>query len=372
MIYQTRPLDILRAAISCIAMVAMGAIHVNASRPDIDAFDPRITFMGRIAETDAGAVMGFPAVTIRFSYRGPAPSLHFSARSPDCYFDLSCNGWDPVVIRLNEGENQIALPTGKAPAEGWMIELVRRTESWMGVATFEGLTIPEGCELVAPPAWPERKILVIGDSPTCGEYNERFPPEDEGSPRTTNAARSYGMLLGRWLKAQVHLVSYGGRGVVTDWAGRTETSNAPQFFPLALPDDPNRLWDHSLYKPDVIIISLGTADYLDRIPDEGRFIQTYIDFLGDVRSAHPEPPIIVTESVTFTEEPGTKRHPMRRALRRSLESVIDQIRSTGEEKITLAPLSHQPGTPSDPHPVAFQHEQIALELMGPVHEVTGW
>jgi hypothetical protein len=180
------------------------------------------------------------------------------------------------------------------------------------------------------------------------------------------------MLLGRWLDAQVHLVSYGGRGVVTDWAGRTETNNAPQFFPLSLPDDPTALWDHSRYDPDVIIISLGTADYLDRIPDEGRFIQRYIDFLDDVRSAHPEPPIILTESVTFTEEPGTKRHPMRRALRQSLESVIDQIRSTGEEKITLAPLSHQPGTPADPHPVAFQHEQIALELMGPVKEATGW
>lgn len=372
MFYQISARNFFTAAALLATMISAGWFEVNANDRTISALDSRIAYMGRIAETDSGVVMGFPGIAIRFAYSGPAPSLRFHANSPNCYFNLSCNGWDPVVIRLNEGENTIALPTGKAPAEGWEIELVRRTESWMGVATFEGLTAPEGCKLVPPPPFPNRRILLIGDSPACGEYIERFPPEDEGSPRTTNAARSYGMLLGRWLDAQVHLVAYGGRGIVTDWAARTETNNAPQFFPLSLPDDPTARWDHSRYKPDVIIISLGTADYLDRIPDENRFMETYAKFLGEVRSAHPEPPIILTESVTFTEEPGTKRHPMRLALRRSLESVIDQVRTTGEQHITLAPLSHQPGTPGDPHPTAFQHEQTALELMGPVKEATGW
>jgi hypothetical protein len=31
-----------------------------------------------------------------------------------------------------------------------------------------------------------------------------------------------------------------------------------------------------------------------------------------------------------------------------------------------------PGTPSNGHVVAFQQEQIALDLLGPIREVTGW
>jgi hypothetical protein len=31
-----------------------------------------------------------------------------------------------------------------------------------------------------------------------------------------------------------------------------------------------------------------------------------------------------------------------------------------------------PGTPTNGHLVAFQHEQIALDLLGPIREVTGW
>ena len=45
--------------------------------------------------------------------------------------------------------------------------------------------------------------MFIGDSLTCGEYAERFPPEDDATPRSTNAARSYAMLVARWLDAQV-------------------------------------------------------------------------------------------------------------------------------------------------------------------------
>ena len=71
--------------------------------------------MGRIELSDTRARMGFPGVTIRFVYRGPAPVLKMSGGSSNCYFNLSCDGWDPVVIRLQPGTNEIALPTAPRP-----------------------------------------------------------------------------------------------------------------------------------------------------------------------------------------------------------------------------------------------------------------
>jgi lysophospholipase L1-like esterase len=334
--------------------------------------DPRIAYMGRVALTGDEAVMGFPGITIRFVYRGPAPVLRLNAGSDNCCFNLACNGWDPVVIHLAQGKNEIALPMGPAPAGGWLVELVRRTESWQGVASFRGLVLPPGCELLAPPSWPTRKLMVIGDSITGGEYIERFPPEDISTPRAANAARSFGMLLGRWLKAQVHLVSYGGRGVMRDWQGKTDGANAPQFFNRTLPDDPDSHWNHADYVPDVVVVCLGTNDFSKDLPDEAVYQKAYDGFVGEIRSAYPRTALVLAESPIFGDAPGTPDRAKRDQLRRVIEAVTARRRAAGDKRVAVAPVGHYPGTPGNAHPVAFQHEQIALQLLGPIHALTGW
>ncbi len=333
--------------------------------------NPRIAYMGRIELSDTQARMGFPGVTIRFAYRGPAPVLKMSGGSSNCYFNLTCNGWDPVVIHLQPGTNEIALPTGTAPAGGWVVELVRRTESWMGTASFDGLLLPNGCELLPPPPWPQHKLMFIGDSVTCGEYDERFPPENDKSPRTTNAGRSYGMLLAHWLHAQVHLVSYGGRGLTRNWDGNTNVNTVPVFFPRSLPDDPRSTWDPAKYSPDVIVINDGTD--LDSGPmDEAKFVDAYTAFVATVRKTHPGAWILLSESPFQTDGSDGRPRTERDQLLRTLEAVVERQHRAGDLRIRVVRVGFQPGTPTDTHPVAFQQEQIALDFLGPIREVTGW
>ena len=249
---------------------------------------------------------------------------------------------------------------------------MRRTESWQGVAGFRGLLLPPGCELLTPPAWPSRKLMFIGDSITGGEYIERFPPENVSTPRAANAARSYGMLLGRWLKAQVHLVSYGGRGVMRDWQGRTDVPNAPQFFQRTLPDDPDSRWNHSDYVPDVVVISLGQNDFSKDLPDEAVYRKAYDDFVGGIRAAYPRAALVLAEVSLFGDTPGTPDRAKRDQLRRVLEAVTARRRAAGDKRIVEAPVHYYPGTPGNAHLVAFQHEQVAQELLGPIRALTGW
>ncbi len=345
---------------------------ITMSATTIPARDPPIAYMGRVAFAGDNATMGFPGITVRFVYRGPAPTLRLSASSPTCYFNLACNGWDPVVIRLHQGQNEIPLPTGTAPASGWLVELVRRTEAWQGVATFHGLLLPPRCELLPPPAWPERKLMFIGDSITGGEYIERFPPENVSTPQSANAARSFGMLLGQWLHAQIHLVSYGGRGVMRDWQGNTNVDNAPQFFQRTLPDDPASRWDHASYVPDVIVVSLGQNDFSKDLPDEAVYTKAYDDFVGEIRAAYPRAALLLAEVSLFGDTPGTPDRAKRDQLRRVLEAVVARRRAAGDQRIAEAPVHYYPGTPTNAHLVAFQHEQVALELLGPIKSLTGW
>jgi lysophospholipase L1-like esterase len=347
--------------------------ETNMTNPtSVSARDPRIAYMGRVALSGEEARMGFPGVTIRFVYRGPAPVLRLHASSENCNFNLACNGWDPVFIHLAPGDNEIALPTGAAPAGGWLVELVRRNESWQGVASFQGLLLPPGCELLPPPPWPARKLMFIGDSITGGEYVERFPPENLSTPRTANAARSYGMLLGRWLNAQVHLVSYGGRGVMRDWQGNTDVTNAPQFFLRAMPDEPGSRWNPADYEPDAIVVSLGQNDFSKDLPDEAVYLKAYDDFVGEVRAAHPRAALVLAELSLFGVTPGTPDRAKRDQLDRVIEAVAARRRAAGDARIVAAPVGYYPGTPTNAHPVAFQHEQIALELIGPIRKAAGW
>lgn len=276
------------------------------------------------------------------------------------------------MIRLKKGENELALPTGPAPAQGWLVELTRRTEAWEGLAAFQGLELPPGCALLPPPPRPARKLLFIGDSITCGEYIDRFPPEDDNSPRTTDAPRAFGILLGRWLDAQVQLVSYGGRGVMRDWQGKTDVANAPQFFPRALPDDPASHYDLAAYVPDAIVVCLGTNDFGPGRPDPAVFTKAYDDFVGEIRRAYPRSALLLAESPTFGETPGTEGRAKRDELRHTLDAIVARRRAQGDARIAVAPLHFYPGTPGNGHPVAFQHEQIALELLPQIRALTGW
>ena len=340
----------------------------------VPANDSRLAYMGRVAFVGDEARMGYPGVTFRFVYRGPAPVLRFTAGSPNCYFNLAVNGWDPVVIHLKEGANEVALPSGAAPADGWLVELTRRTESWQGVVAFAGLSLPPGCALVPPPPWPERKLLFIGDSITGGEYVELFPPvwPGDATPRAANAARSYGALLGRQLKAQVQLVSCGGRGLVRDWQGKTDGINAPQFFELALPDDPAIRWDHAQYQPDAIVICLGQNDFSSGLPDETEYTAAYAAFIARIRAVHPRAALVLAGSPIQKETPDSADRAKRDQLRRTLDAVVAQRHAAGDNRIASVSLRYQPGTPANGHPVAFQHEQIAAEIIGPLQQLTGW
>jgi lysophospholipase L1-like esterase len=338
---------------------------------EVSATDARIVYMGRTERAGEQVRMGFPGVTIRFVYRGPAPVLKLSGDTPNCFFNLSCNGWDPVLVHLKQGANEIALPTGVAPADGWQIELVRRTESWMGAASFDGLLLPPGCEMLPAPPMPQRRLMFIGDSITCAEYDERFPPENDDTPRSTNAARSYGMLLGRWLGAQVHLVCYGGRGITRDWSGKTDTNTVPVFFSRAMPDEAKSSWNPARYQPDVIVINVGT-DLDSGLPDAAGFADAYAAFVGQVRAAHPRAFILLCDSAYQSNGTDGRSRSERDFLIRTLNTVAERRRAAGDKQLRVVLTGFYPGTPTNSHIVAFQQEQLALDLLGPIRKATGW
>ena len=354
-----------RVAVLTTALFLMS--HVTALRAaSCPADDARISYEGRTAPgTDHQVRLGFPGIVVRV--RASAPELHvrIEASSDTVLFNLAVDGKDEPRVQLKKGANDVVLCRGLA-AGTHEIELTRRNESWQGVCAILGFDAPGGAILAAP-ALPQRKLMFIGDSITCGEGTEPEASPDSRSPLREDAAASFGMKLARRFHAQCELVSYGGRGVIRDWQGIRATTNAPQFYELALPDDPTARWDPSRYVPDAIGICLGTNDFSQGIPDQNEFVNAYVEFIRKIQRDAPKAPIFLIDSPILTDGPG--QPPKRTALGAYIDEVVTKV---GSPLVQHAVVSHYKGAPDNAHPTGADHTGIANELEPVFRKALGW
>jgi len=230
----------------------------------VRATDGRVAIMGRVDRTDPSRVrVGYPGVTFRVRFEGPSLAARFSCTTGASRIAVLVDGGAPRVLQLAAGESEVPLAEGLGPGPH-VVDVVHRTETWQGIVGVRGFVVGPGAKLLPSEPRPARRLLLVGDSVTCGEAIDRAPDcrDAHAAAVTGNGYLSYGMLLGRALGAEVHLVCYGGRGLVRDWRGKTNVLTGPQLFDAALPIDGHPVpWNHADYTPDVVIVSLGTNDF---------------------------------------------------------------------------------------------------------------
>ena len=357
----------MRSGLIGLTLSVVASAEAAVSILTVSANNPAISYEGRFATDTAGSVrLGFPAVTAYLRFRGQALTLHANASDADLYFDVSLDGAAPALLKLRKGTGEYVLFQSAAAAEH-TIALTRRNESWQGTVVLVDFVLGVGGEWLSAPVLPKRKMMFIGDSVTSGELTAYETGRDTREKINSNGRLAYGMILARRFGAQGYLVSYGGRGIIRDWQGIRDTRNAPQFYELALPDDPALRWDHRQYVPDAIGIQLGTNDFSQGIPDQNEFVNTYVQFIEKVRRDAPEALIFVMDSPMVGDD--ANRGPRRTALHGYLEQIVARANSP---KVILAPLPHYPGVPGNTHPTGLEHEAIAKELEPIIRRALGW
>ena len=353
----------LGLALSCrVALVA-----ASDSTPFMPASQQEFLVEGRYAADATGGVrLGFPGGVIHLRFRGRSLTLRATASADDVAFDVSVDGAALTLLRLHQGDGDYAVLTSSSVAEH-TVALTRRNESWQGTCTLAGFALGAGDTLLPAPALPGRKLMFIGDSVTCGAMTSYEPARDMSDKLNSNGRLSYGMLVARRLGAQCHLVSYGGRGIIRDWQGIRDIGNAPQFYELALPDDPAVRWDNSRYVPDAIGIQLGTNDFNQGVPDQNEFVNAYVELIRKVRRDAPAALIFVMDSPIVNDD--AVKGPRRTILHYYLEQIVARAR---DAKVMLAPLAHYPGVPGNGHPSRAEHEAMAAELEPLLRRALGW
>ncbi len=345
------------------------------------AADPRVGVMGRVATHAAERLeFGYPGVTIRVCFRGARLWVTGSSNQGRSRLATVYRGTQVKELILPPADAELLV--WEAPHGGVIgdhcIDLVHLTETWIGVATLNSFRV-EG-EVLPATAFPQRKLLFIGDSVTCGEAVRR-KPECSKDESWWDAYNSYGALTARALDAQFQLVCHGGRGLVRDWQGKKDVQNAPEFFPLVIPDERNASYQLANYVPDGILVSLGTNDFnraLGAFPERGEFVAKYATFVRQLTQAFPAARIWLTEGAIVYDETVGGAHQVsdkavsakqKTTLRSYLQEVAAQV---GESHVRYLPAHHYPGDSCDPHPTGPEHLSMARDVADAIRIELGW
>ncbi len=265
---------------------------------------PQFQYMGRVDVEHGKATYNWPGVTVLVDFSGSLLGIRLEGGERN-YFNVWVDDYPAQVVyavndtvwwfpeRLSRGKHQL--------------RLVKRTEADMGTAVFYGLYLGEKEQLIQPAALPNRKLLFIGNSITCGYGTEGKDRTERFKPSTENCEKSYATIIARAFNAQYHLISHSGLGMVRNYGDQekisTKLAPMPVRLEYLLDNDSTQMYNLKNYVPDAIVVNLGTNDFSSQpFPDENDFIGEGKKLIRKLKQEFPDAKIVCVTG-PMTNEP---------------------------------------------------------------------
>jgi len=278
---------------------------------------------------------------------------------------------------LNEKEKTYKVLESES-AECRNVRIIKLSECAMSTFGIKPVMIAEN-EKIEPAPAKNLKMEFIGDSITCGYGVDDPDKEHHFKTATEDVTKAYAYKTALALNADYSMVSVSGYGIIsgfTNDGNKIPQQTIAQYYDK-LGFSYNKFadsitvseteWDFERYKPDIVVINLGTNDMSYATTDERKaeFEDGYLDFLKKVRSLNPDSYIFQTYGVMGT----------------SLEENIENVRrkymsETGDERITFIPLTMQDedadGIVADWHPSPKTHSLVSQRVASAIKETLGY
>ncbi len=327
----------------------------------IPAASQQISTMGRTHINDDDSLLfGFPGVSIKTEVVGKSLTADMQSSTGNSWVDVIIDDGVPTTIKITEQLQQVELFNFAEDAKH-SVEIIHRTENWQGQVTLKQFMLT-GEKFLPAPLLPKRKMLVLGDSVTCGEAVDRVKDEEKNS-RWWNAGESYGMLTAKALNAQVNLVCWGGRGLVRSWNGKTDDANLTDFYEFAVSDNDQAMtWDHTQYQPDLIVSAIGTNDFSQGIPERETYVTAYVKLINKLLTNHPQAHIALTEGAILN---GDKKTAL-------IDYIREAISRVNDSRVHQVTSNNYPGDAQDAHPTKEQHAAMAKDLAPQLKALMDW
>lgn len=235
----------------------------------------------------------------------------------------------------------------------------KNTEANIGYLELAGIRCRQ---LVKPAAKPKRKIEFVGNSITCGMGNDdsEIPCYTKNWYDQHNAWLSYGAITARNMKAQFHLSSVSGIGLMKSCCGHKIVM--PQVFDNINMFSDTIAWDFKSYQPGVVTVCLGQND---GIQDSAAFCNNYVSFMHQLRKHYPNTKFLLLSSPMADKK-------LRNFLRSSINEVASRLKKEGEQKLFTHVFEKQYTAGCDSHPSKKEHKVIADELTAVIKKIMNW
>ena len=266
-----------------------------------------------------------------------------------------------------------------AEAKTVNVKVIKLSECAMSTCGIKAITVAEG-ETIKPAAAKSHTIEFIGDSITCGYGVDDEVKEHHFSTSTEDVTKAYAYKTAQALDADYSMFSISGYGIISGYTtGSTpvKEQTIPQYYEslgfsynsFANTTKPHTLeWDFESFKPEVIVINLGTNDasYTNILKERKQeYADGYKAFLKQVRENNPDATIFCTL--------GTMDN---RLCQKLMETVIEYTAETGDENVHYMMFDLQDGAndgyAADWHPTEATHQKAADKLVNEIKTVMGW
>lgn len=323
---------------------------------------PYLQYTGRIDFTDPKLPRFWqPGVYITAKFRGRSCDIVVNDEllwgKSHNYLEIVVDG-RPTRLQMQTARDTITVADHLDEGIHTLV-IVKDTEANIGYIELVGIRCEE---LLEPGPKPKRKMEFIGNSITCGAGSDvsAIPCGKGVWQDQHNAYLSYGGITARALKAQYHLSSVSGIGLMHSCCDLE--SVMPQVIDKISMRNDTIAWDFSRYQPGILSVCLGQNDGMQ---DSALFCEKYIAFIGQLRKYYPRANIICLASPMADAK-------LSAYMRKTLSSIVQYMKRTGDKKIVAYFFSKQYHNGCDGHPDLAEHELIAGELTAFIRKTFGW
>lgn len=333
----------------------------------IKASNSEVNYTGRVDKLADGAVRyDWVGTYLQTDFTGGTVAIDVS-ESGNSYHNVFIDGHFKQKIKIvGKEKHHITLATGLTKNVHRLM-LQKCTEGEYGCTTIYDIILSKGSKLtrVAPKT---RFIEIYGDSYTCGYGSESPKATDPFKLETENCNKAYGCIIARYFDADYSLVAHSGRGVVRNYGDSVQLSkNTISSRQTHVYDDfdKDKIYDFKAYKPDLVMINLGTNDFsVQPVPSDEQYVGGYVKMIQQIRHSYGNVPILCIIA-----------HSANTNLLRCLSKLKQEMK--GDKDVYLSnPMAnivteaHDMG--ASYHPNYIGHKKIAMTLIPLISAIKNW
>eukprot|EP00435_Cladocopium_sp_Y103_P028965 s1241_g7.t1 len=252
----------------------------------------QVTFLGRwLGGRGTSRRCSYGTVSFAVSFRGSSQLVaRLQPYDVTMYHTCQVNGGDPFVLEHLSGDLVIA--SGLDPWATHSISCGRNTEAFYGATILDALLVDEGAVTLSPPR-PSGELAVefLGDSITAGYQALARKGATEDGPRWEDVFKTWAATLANaWGTRNWRTVAQSSIAVLPHNSyGMSFKALKDQFLcsELTLYQPCQRPWDFDEWQADVVVLNLGTNDFIFVDPTEAEFEKAYLELIQIVRSKYP-------------------------------------------------------------------------------------